>query len=220
MGILLCHVLQEKGYHCRTSREPNSEREARLTTGPDDLQETNESNQDTVEQIVQCIIENEANMEALKEMLKDHEEVERPVLRPLFPQQIVTKSPALVPHHHTVHSGAAAGARSACLHCNQRRKRASLHVHRRAREVKGRGQGVEVTVLSIGRFRVTHVEKSRGVQELYTLPAIEVCARGDSVRTETETETDWDKPVNCSETAATGGSDPVRPGQVPDPAQI
>uniref|UniRef100_UPI00398F2EB5 RELT-like protein 1 isoform X2 n=1 Tax=Pristiophorus japonicus TaxID=55135 RepID=UPI00398F2EB5 len=77
MGILLCHILQEKGYRCRTSRE----RENRLDAAPDDVQETHESNQDTVGQIVQCIIGNEANIEALKELLQDHEQVKVPALR-------------------------------------------------------------------------------------------------------------------------------------------
>eukprot|EP00061_Rhincodon_typus_P012162 g37728.t1 len=57
MGDLLCHILKEKGYRCRTSQEMDTEQQD--TASPDDVQEISKSNQDTVGQIVQCIIENE-----------------------------------------------------------------------------------------------------------------------------------------------------------------
>ncbi|XP_037657296.1 RELT-like protein 2 isoform X2 [Choloepus didactylus] len=67
VGFMICHVLKKKGYRCRTSR--GSE--------PDDTQlqlpEEDDMNEDTVERIVRCIIQNEANAEALKEMLGDSE---------------------------------------------------------------------------------------------------------------------------------------------------
>ncbi|XP_048398960.1 RELT-like protein 2 isoform X4 [Stegostoma tigrinum] len=78
-GVLLCHILKEKGYHCRTSQEMDTEQED--TTSPEDIQEISKSNQDTVGQIVQCIIENEANVEALNELLREHEQVKPPVPR-------------------------------------------------------------------------------------------------------------------------------------------
>ncbi|XP_069754052.1 tumor necrosis factor receptor superfamily member 19L-like isoform X3 [Narcine bancroftii] len=72
LGILLCHILQEKGYRCRTSQQLDVEQNTPAAT-TDDVQE---SNQDTVGQIVQCILDNKANAEALKEMLKEHEEMQ------------------------------------------------------------------------------------------------------------------------------------------------
>ncbi|XP_051869443.1 RELT-like protein 2 [Pristis pectinata] len=76
MGILLCHILQEKGYRCRTFRElqPEAGSAAAAQGGQD-------PNQDTVGQIVQCILDNKANAEALKEMLKEHEQMKPPAHR-------------------------------------------------------------------------------------------------------------------------------------------
>ncbi|KAF6082724.1 RELT like 2 [Phyllostomus discolor] len=56
VGFMICHVLKKKGYRCRTSR--GSE--------PDDTQlqppEDDDMNEDTVERIVRCIIQNEVWM--------------------------------------------------------------------------------------------------------------------------------------------------------------
>ncbi|GCC37894.1 hypothetical protein chiPu_0016402 [Chiloscyllium punctatum] len=56
MGVLLCHILKEKGYHCRTSREMDAEQE---DTVPPDGPYT--------------------NVEALNELLREHEQVKPPV---------------------------------------------------------------------------------------------------------------------------------------------
>ncbi|NXF94292.1 RELL2 protein, partial [Eubucco bourcierii] len=72
VGFLICHVLKKKGYRCRTSRDEldpdNKDVLAELQAN-----EEEELNEDTVEKIVRCIIQNEANAEALKEMLGDNE---------------------------------------------------------------------------------------------------------------------------------------------------
>ncbi|XP_048398958.1 RELT-like protein 2 isoform X1 [Stegostoma tigrinum] len=209
-GVLLCHILKEKGYHCRTSQEMDTEQED--TTSPEDIQEISKSNQDTVGQIVQCIIENEANVEALNELLREHEQVKPPVPSPIFPEPVVTKAPSLIPHHHTVHSVAAGSAGSACLSCNQRRKRSAMQMHRRAKETKSRNHGVEVTVLSVGRFRVTRVEKGQWAQELNRLPVIEACSGGHSVTT--QTEPDYEKHMTHVSTANEGTEKESDPAQL------
>ncbi|XP_018106557.1 RELT-like protein 2 isoform X2 [Xenopus laevis] len=72
LGFLICHVLKKKGYRCRTFPEeldPEAKEELNV-----DLENAEEmSNEDTVERIVKCIIQNEANAEALKQMLGDTE---------------------------------------------------------------------------------------------------------------------------------------------------
>ncbi|KAK1159160.1 hypothetical protein AOXY_G21764, partial [Acipenser oxyrinchus oxyrinchus] len=157
LGFLICHVLKKKGYRCRTGELEEEESEGKLTREdtedcvPDDQAE----DQDTVEQIVKCIIENEANAEALKEMLVNQEPVER--TDPRFPRQDSTGS--LPPHHHTVHSGS---DRTACHHCKQSRAK---RARGRARAPRGKTRPRETTVFSVGRFRVTHVGKKSGNQE-------------------------------------------------------
>ncbi|XP_037317247.1 RELT-like protein 2 isoform X5 [Pungitius pungitius] len=68
-GFLVCHLLKKKGYRCRTGGMDDEEEEEKLGGNADD---EDEENQDTVEQILKCIIENEANMEAFNEMFGNH----------------------------------------------------------------------------------------------------------------------------------------------------
>uniref|UniRef100_A0A8C0XBW4 RELT-like protein 2 n=1 Tax=Castor canadensis TaxID=51338 RepID=A0A8C0XBW4_CASCN len=63
-------------------------------------------------------------------------------------------------HHHTVHLGSAAP----CIHCS-RSKRPPLVRQGRSKEGKGRPRPGETTVFSVGRFRVTHIEKRYGLHE-------------------------------------------------------
>ncbi|XP_075942929.1 RELT-like protein 2 isoform X3 [Anarhichas minor] len=69
LGFLVCHLLKKKGYRCRTGEMNDEEEEEKLGENEDDEVE---ENQDTVEQILKCIIENEANMEAFNEMFGNH----------------------------------------------------------------------------------------------------------------------------------------------------
>ncbi|XP_062249387.1 RELT-like protein 2 isoform X2 [Platichthys flesus] len=66
LGFLICHLLKKKGYRCRTGDMDNEDEDEKVGGNTD---EEDEENQDTVEQILKCIIENEANMEAFNEML-------------------------------------------------------------------------------------------------------------------------------------------------------
>ncbi|AWP12597.1 Hypothetical protein SMAX5B_006929 [Scophthalmus maximus] len=70
LGFLVCHLLKKKGYRCRTGDIDDAEEEEEKVGGNAD--DEDEENQDTVEQILKCIIENEANMEAFNEMLGNH----------------------------------------------------------------------------------------------------------------------------------------------------
>uniref|UniRef100_A0A8B9G981 RELT like 2 n=1 Tax=Amazona collaria TaxID=241587 RepID=A0A8B9G981_9PSIT len=99
-------------------------------------------NEDTVEKIVRCIIQNEANAEALKEMLGDNEG-DIPVLCPHRNSQ--DGGP---PHHHTVHLGS---TQAPCIHCSKR-KRHPLHRQGRSKDGKGRMHPGETTVFSVGRY--------------------------------------------------------------------
>ncbi|KAG7269689.1 hypothetical protein CRUP_009751, partial [Coryphaenoides rupestris] len=107
------------------------------------LYDDDEDNQDTVEQILKCIIENEANMEAFKEMLGNQN------VCALHDPRLLRKESlgGVPPHHHTVHSG---GDRNSCHLCAQGRAKKG---RRRSRTPKPKRPG-EQTVFSVGRFRV------------------------------------------------------------------
>ncbi|XP_014116672.1 PREDICTED: RELT-like protein 2 [Pseudopodoces humilis] len=164
VGFLICHVLKKKGYRCRTFRD---ELDPDDKEGVEELEDDEDKNDDTVEKIVRCIIQNEANVEALKEMLGENEgDVPVPVPS-LCPHS--SSQDGGPPHHHTVHLGS---TQAPCIHCS-RRKRHPLQRQGRSKEGKSRMHPGETTVFSVGRFRVTHIGKRPPVQEQQdgTLPA-------------------------------------------------
>ncbi|XP_068273284.1 RELT-like protein 2 isoform X2 [Nyctibius grandis] len=152
LGFLICHVLKKKGYRCRIFRdELGSDNDDVLA----ELQalEEEEPNEDTVEKIVRCIIQNEANAEALEEMLGANEgDVPVPVPS-LCPQRDTQDGGP--PHHHTVHLSS---TQAPCIRCSKT-KMHSLYRQGRTKTVKGRMHPGEITVFSVGRFRVTHIGK-------------------------------------------------------------
>ncbi|XP_015497004.1 RELT-like protein 2 isoform X2 [Parus major] len=156
VGFLICHVLKKKGYRCRTFRD---ELDPDDKEGVEELEDDEDKNDDTVEKIVRCIIQNEANVEALKEMLGETEgDVPVPVPS-LCPHS--SSQDGGPPHHHTVHLGS---TQAPCIHCS-RRKRHPLQRQGRSKEGKSRMHPGETTVFSVGRFRVTHIGKRPPVQE-------------------------------------------------------
>ncbi|XP_070300199.1 coagulation factor V-like isoform X2 [Salvelinus sp. IW2-2015] len=157
LGFLVCHLLKKKGYRCRTGEEEDEdEEECEQKLGPDKNDDEEGDHQDTVEQILKCIIENEANMEAFKEMLgkKDICEHHDPTL--LRKESLG----GIPPHHHTVHSGAQLDHKS-CTLCVQGRTKKARRRSRVPRTNKPRtpGERRESTVFAVGRFRVTHMDK-------------------------------------------------------------
>ncbi|KAM7388915.1 hypothetical protein PAMP_022917 [Pampus punctatissimus] len=146
LGFLICHLLKKKGYRCRTGdMDDEEEEEEKLGGNADD---DDEENQDTVEQILKCIIENEANMEAFNEMLGNHNVCVRhdPRLR----KESIGGIP---PHHHTVHSGT---DHNSCHLCAQVRSKKG---RRQSRTPRPKQRPGEQTVFSVGRFRVIHTDK-------------------------------------------------------------
>ncbi|KAI4800045.1 hypothetical protein KUCAC02_016582 [Chaenocephalus aceratus] len=143
-GFLVCHLLKKKGYRCRTGELEDEEgEEEKIGINAD---EDDEENQDTVEQILKCIIENEANMEAFNEMFGNQNVCVRhdPRLR----KESLGGVP---PHHHTVHSGT---GHNSCHLCAQVRSKKGRRQSPRIKQRPG-----EQTVFSVGRFRVIHTDK-------------------------------------------------------------
>ncbi|XP_074530836.1 RELT-like protein 2 [Halichoeres trimaculatus] len=146
LGFLICHLLKKKGYRCRTGDiEDEEEEEEKLGVNAED---DDEDNQDTVEQILKCIIENEANMEAFNEMIGNHNVCVRhdPRLR----KESIGGVP---PHLHTVHSGTDHNSCHLCAQVKSKKGR------RHSRTPRFKQRPGEQTVFSVGRFRVTHTDK-------------------------------------------------------------
>ncbi|XP_075994790.1 RELT-like protein 2 [Genypterus blacodes] len=150
LGFLICHLLKKKGYRCRTGDmddEGEEEEEEEKQEGNANDEE-DEENQDTVEQILKCIIENEANMEAFKEMLGNQNVCVRHDAR--LRKESVGGIP---PHLHTVHSGS---DHNSCHLCAQSRSKKN---RRQSRTPRSKQRPGEQTVFAVGRFRVTHTDK-------------------------------------------------------------
>ncbi|KFV67024.1 RELT-like 2, partial [Dryobates pubescens] len=139
VGFLICHGPRAGGGRVPIVSQPSA---------PPSLfsDEEEELNEDTVEKIVRCIIQNEANAEALKEMLGDTEgDIPVPVPS-LCPHR--NSQDGGPPHHHTVHLGS---TQAPCIHCSKR-KRPPLQRQGRSKEGRGRMHPGETTVFSVGRY--------------------------------------------------------------------
>lgn len=164
LGVLICHVLKRKGYRCTTDSgeedelEGEEEEEKQLEAG--DLNDYSEGNTDTVGQIVQYIMKNEANTDALKAMVTDTSIDSDGAVTPTSPTMPTTPvSPGAPPsaakhtcnHLHTI--GGLGGQKNICNRCNH--KKWPLMRRGSNKKVERRSHIGEVTVLSVGRFRVT-----------------------------------------------------------------
>ncbi|KAM6949546.1 RELT-like protein 1 [Aplochiton taeniatus] len=182
LGVLICHILKRKGYRCTTAAEQRQEEEeaaeaeklARDLEGGADLNDTySEGNNDTVGQIVHYIMKNEANSDALKAMVHENSvdsdgpitptspDSPAPPLTPVSPTSPGAPAAALgkhtCSHLHTISgTGGTGGRMNMCNRCNHKKwplmrkppgRKASRTTH------------AEVTVLSVGRFRVTKCDK-------------------------------------------------------------
>ncbi|XP_012708955.2 RELT-like protein 1 isoform X1 [Fundulus heteroclitus] len=169
-GVVICHVLKRRGYRCTTAQEDDDdevfeEGEKDPELGGE-LNETMSENNDTVGQIVHYIMKNEANSDALNAMIHQNS-IDSD--GPTTPASPTSSTPPLTPispgappgapkhtcsHLHTV--GGLSGNKNICTRCNQ--KKWPLMRKPSARKAEQRRSN-EVTVLSVGRFRVTKPEK-------------------------------------------------------------
>uniref|UniRef100_A0A7M4ECF9 RELT like 1 n=2 Tax=Crocodylus porosus TaxID=8502 RepID=A0A7M4ECF9_CROPO len=178
LGVLICHVLKKKGYRCTTEAEQEIEEEK---LGENiEMNETGHENSDTVGQIVNYIMRNEANVDVLKAMVADNSvfDPESP-LTPTTPGSPVSPgsplSPGVILHKHTCrghhfHTVGGVAEKDVCTRCSQKRWHLIKPVNKSKEQRKSR-QG-EVTVLSVGRFRVTKVENKSTSKERKSLMSV------------------------------------------------
>ncbi|XP_058049909.1 RELT-like protein 1 [Ahaetulla prasina] len=173
LGILICHVLKKKGYRCTTEAEEEDEQLGEKIELNDSINE----NSDTVGQIVDYIMKNEANADVLKAMVADNSvcDPESPTTpgsptspgSPLSPGGPLSKHTCRGHHLHTIGGVAGTGACSRCSH-----KRWNLFSpNKRAKEAKRPRHG-QVTVLAVGRFRVTKVEPKAAAKDRKQLVSV------------------------------------------------
>ncbi|RXN35454.1 RELT 1 [Labeo rohita] len=174
LGVLICHILKRKGYRCTTEAEEDAElqkEEDEEEKDPEkgDLNDTfSEGNTDTVGQIVHYIMKNEVGLSihVNNRFGLNNEVTQLDTLGPMTPTSPNTPTspespvlPGLPPseakhtcnHLHTI--GGVGGHKNICNRCNQ--KKWPLMRRSSSKKLDRRSHIGEVTVLSVGRFRVT-----------------------------------------------------------------
>ncbi|XP_071599859.1 RELT-like protein 1 [Heliangelus exortis] len=177
LGILICHVLKKKGYRCTTEAEQVEEEKLDEKI---EMNDTIHENSDTVGQIVNYIMKNEANADVLKAMVADSSvfEPESP-LSPGSPESPTSPgsplSPGAAPLKHTCkghhfHTVGGVIEKDVCTRCSHKRWHFIKPAHK-SKEHRRSRLG-EVTVLSVGRFRVTKVEHKSNSKERKSLMSL------------------------------------------------
>ncbi|XP_064796857.1 RELT-like protein 1 isoform X2 [Oncorhynchus masou masou] len=220
LGVLVCHVLKSKGYRCTTEAEEEEEAARVAEAEKKDLEmctELNdtysESNDDTVGQIVHYIMKNEANSDALQAMVPENSiDSEGPPLTPTSPTLPVTPVSPRVPaglarhtcnHLHTI--GGMGGLSSVCNRCNHKKWPLMRRVS--TRRIADRRSHGEVTVLAVGRFRVTKCDKERPVRDRRTMLSTD--SNGSMPASPTEKEPLESRTISEShQDQKEGGADP------------
>uniref|UniRef100_A0A8C5LFE1 Tumor necrosis factor receptor superfamily member 19L n=1 Tax=Jaculus jaculus TaxID=51337 RepID=A0A8C5LFE1_JACJA len=194
LGILVCNLLKRKGYHCTAHKEVGPGL-AGGSSGINPAYRTEDTNEDTIGVLVRLITEKKENAAALEELLKEYHSKQlvqtshRPVPR-LLPAS--PSLPHICPHRHHLHTvqGLASLSGSCCSRCSQRKwpevllspeaaaatTPAPSLLPNPARAPKAgakAGRQGEITILSVGRFRVARIPEQRTssvASELKTIP--------------------------------------------------
>ncbi|TRY82783.1 hypothetical protein DNTS_031988 [Danionella cerebrum] len=147
LGVLICHILKRKGYRCTTEAEDNEELEK-------------------VEDEEEKDLEKGANSDALNAMVQDSIDSEGGTVTPTTPNSPTgPESPALpgLPpstakhtcnHLHTI-GGVGGYNKNICNRCNQKKWPLMRRSSSKRLDSHRKSHIGEVTVLSVGRFRVT-----------------------------------------------------------------
>ncbi|XP_049678927.1 tumor necrosis factor receptor superfamily member 19L isoform X2 [Accipiter gentilis] len=147
LGILVCNLLKKKGYHCTASKDPQPG-----GTGPSSVYQLEDANEDTIGVLVRLITEKKENAAALEELLKEHHSQQpMPPLGCTPPNKLhlLPQFPLACRHQQHLHT---VQGPAPCARCSQKKW---------PEVPKPGGRPSEVTILSIGRFRVSRIPETR-----------------------------------------------------------
>uniref|UniRef100_A0A803WF89 RELT TNF receptor n=1 Tax=Ficedula albicollis TaxID=59894 RepID=A0A803WF89_FICAL len=154
LGILVCNLLKKKGYHCTASKEPQPG-----GSGPSSIYQLEDANEDTIGVLVRLITEKKENAAALEELLKEHQrqQLMPPSCAPLDKLHLLPQFPPAC--HHQQHLHTVQGP-APCARCGQKWPEV-LPSLSATKVPKAGAHPSEVTILSIGRFRVSRIPEGR-----------------------------------------------------------
>ncbi|XP_060682800.1 tumor necrosis factor receptor superfamily member 19L [Hemiscyllium ocellatum] len=190
LGILVCNFLKKKGYRCTSEKEADEESStAKLAAMNEDSFRSDETNEDTIGVLVRLITEKKENAAALDEMLREYERKEgvtKDNMAEITNKNVSDKFaplltfPKLCKHHHvhTVQTSATLLG-SSCTRCSQKKWPELLKnptVRNATKPVRmgtRNSRSGEITILSIGRFRVAQIpEQKQNLIDEQVLPAL------------------------------------------------
>ncbi|NXW54485.1 TR19L factor, partial [Eurystomus gularis] len=156
LGILFCNLLKKKGYHCTASKDPQPG-----GTGPSSIYQLEDANEDTIGVLVRLITEKKENAAALEELLKEHHSQQlMPPLSgtPSDKLHLLPQFPLTCRHQQHLHT---VQGPAPCTRCSQKKWPEVLPSLSATKVSKTKGHPSEVTILSIGRFRVSQIPEMR-----------------------------------------------------------
>ncbi|XP_069664750.1 tumor necrosis factor receptor superfamily member 19L isoform X1 [Haliaeetus albicilla] len=156
LGILVCNLLKKKGYHCTASKDPQPG-----GTGPSSIYQLEDANEDTIGVLVRLITEKKENAAALEELLKEHHSQQpMPPLGCTPPNKLhlLPQFPLACRHQQHLHT---VQGPAPCARCSQKKWPEVLPSLGATKVLKPAGRPSEVTILSIGRFRVSRIPEMR-----------------------------------------------------------
>ncbi|XP_054830465.1 tumor necrosis factor receptor superfamily member 19L [Eublepharis macularius] len=175
LGILFCNLLMKKGYHCTAQKDEEGAKAER--NGNSSAYRIEDANEDTIGVLVRLITEKKENAVVLEEMLKEYhsKQLMQPVYKPANKLQLLPQIPHICRHQHHLHTvqGLATRSGPTCTRCSQR-KWPEVLLSPEAAAVAASSAGVkpakpgskvgrpgEITILSVGRFRVARIPEQK-----------------------------------------------------------
>ncbi|XP_064000259.1 tumor necrosis factor receptor superfamily member 19L isoform X2 [Pogoniulus pusillus] len=155
LGILVCNLLKKKGYYCTASKDPQP-----AGTGPSSIYQLEDANEDTIGVLVRLITEKKENAAALEELLKEHHSQQpTPPLGCTPPDKLhlLPQFPLSCWHHQHLHT---VQGPAPCARCSQKWPELLPSLHATTAPKPGACPS-EVTILSVGRFRVSRIPELR-----------------------------------------------------------
>ncbi|XP_051464701.1 tumor necrosis factor receptor superfamily member 19L isoform X2 [Apus apus] len=156
LGILVCNLLKKKGYYCTTSKDPQPP-----STGPSSIYQLEDANEDTIGVLVRLITEKKENAAALEELLKEHyghQPMSPPGYTPLNKLHLLPQFPSSCRHQQHLHT---VQGPAPCARCSQKKWPEVLPPFGATKVLKAGSRPGEVTILSVGRFRVSRIPEMR-----------------------------------------------------------
>ncbi|XP_030055885.1 tumor necrosis factor receptor superfamily member 19L isoform X2 [Microcaecilia unicolor] len=178
LGILLCNLLKKKGYHCTSQKELDEEAAAGEKHANNLPFRADDANEDTIGVLVRLITEKKENAFALEELLKDYQskQITAATKTTAKMSYFLPPLPHVCRHQHHLHTvqGPAPRSGPCCTRCSQKKwpevllspemaaaAAAAVLPSKPVRAGPKPGRPGEITILSVGRFRVARIPEQK-----------------------------------------------------------